>query len=82
MDLLDILEGKYYQTHTGRYFRKLPEPLLLVKTGADLYNIEEGVDLDYEYVDPTSYRYKTLLNNVSYLSLKISQLAHHPHEQK
>ena len=65
MDLLDILKGKYYQTHTGRYFSKLPEPIMLITSVDDLYDLSEGIDLDYEYVDPTSYRYKTLLNNLN-----------------
>lgn len=65
MDFLDILTGRYYQTHTGRYFEKMPEPMLFLKSQSDLYKLVEGIDLDYEYVDPTEWHYKTLLNNLN-----------------
>jgi hypothetical protein len=32
---------------------------------ADLYRLVNGVDVDYEYVDPTEWHYKTLLSNLT-----------------
>lgn len=57
MDLLDILEGRYNQTYTGRYYAKLPTPSLLATGAAPVY-------FDYEIVDPYSYQYTRLLGNI------------------
>ena len=65
MDFLDICNGRYNQTHTGRYFKQLPHNAY-VPDGEGIYDIDAttAVDVDYEYVDPTSWHYKTLLSNL------------------
>ena len=66
MDFLDICMGKYFQTHTGRYFEHLPQVLPDgIQSDEDLYKLESSRDLDYEYVDPTEWHYKTLLTNLT-----------------
>lgn len=65
MDFLDICAGRYFQTHTGRYFEHLPEVYTSITDYEQLYNVETGTDVDYEYVDPTEWRYKTLLSNLT-----------------
>lgn len=64
MDFLDIMEGKYAKTHTGRYFERLPDTVTYPATIEDIYNLSEGQDFDYEVVDPTAWRYKTLISNL------------------
>jgi hypothetical protein len=65
MDFLDILEGRYYKTHTGRYYEKLPEAITYASTVEALYELEGGIDFDYEYINPTEWRYKQIINNLS-----------------
>ena len=66
MDFLDICRGKFFQTHTGRFYEHLPTILSDgVKDTEDLYRIVSGIDVDYEYVDPTEWHYKTLLSNLT-----------------
>lgn len=65
MDLLDILEGRYHTTHTGRYFERLPVPMSYPVTVEQLYEYDEGKDFDYRIVNPEERRYKMLLNNLS-----------------
>lgn len=67
MDVLDILAGHYYQTHSARYFNRLPESISYAATIEDMYKQTEaiGIDIDFEFVDPTSWRYKTLVSNMS-----------------
>lgn len=63
MDFIDIIEGRYYKTHTGRYYPVLPK--LFTGTLSDLYNSDTGIDFDYEPVDPTAWRYRNIINNLS-----------------
>lgn len=65
MDFLDILEGRYYKTHTGRYFERLPGTVAYPTTIEQIYAIEEGQDFDYEVVDPTAWRYKQIISNLA-----------------
>lgn len=67
MDILDIYAGHYYNTHTARYFNRLPESISYGATLEDIYKMTDalGVDIDFEFVDPTSWRYKTLVTNMS-----------------
>lgn len=66
MDFLDICRGKFFQTHTGRFYEQLPTILPNgVTAPEDLYRLVTGVDVDYEYVDPTEWHYKTLLSNLT-----------------
>ena len=65
MDFLDILEGHYYKTHTGRYYEKLPEAITYATTVEALYELEGGMDFDYEYINPTEWRYKQLISNLT-----------------
>lgn len=64
MDLLDILQGRAAQTNPGTYYEKLPEALPFFTNAADLYKDAAGTPIDYEYVDPTEYHYKSLLGNM------------------
>lgn len=63
MDILDILEGKYYKTHSGTYYKKLPETARF-DTPESLYKSEVGVWFDYEIIDPSSWQYRNLLGNL------------------
>ena len=69
MDFLDICMGKYFQTHTGRFFKSLPNNSFInPESDSDkLYEIEstDAIDVDYEYVDPTEWHYKNLLGNLT-----------------
>jgi hypothetical protein len=65
MDILDIYEGRYFKTHTGRYFERLPENITFMKSPEQLGMVSDGEDFDYEIVDPTTWRYKQLFNNVT-----------------
>ena len=67
MDFLDICRGRYYQTHTGRYFESLPHNTKTTNNTDLLYEIDETAarDVDYEYVDPTEWHYKQLLSNLT-----------------
>lgn len=63
MDILDIYEGRYYKTHSGTYYQRLPAPTLYT-TALDLYNLEAGTFFDYEVVDPASWEYRNLIGNL------------------
>ena len=67
MDILDIYTGRYYQTHSARYFNHLPESISYGATLEDICKMTDaiGSDIDFEFVDPTSWRYKTLVSNMS-----------------
>ena len=67
MDILDIYNGRFYQTYSGRYFRRLPESITFLRSVEDLYKVEDGEDFDYEFVDPTSWNYKKLFGNLTEL---------------
>lgn len=64
MDILDIYHGRFYQTYSGRYFRRLPESITFLRSVEDLYKVEDGEDFDYEFVDPTAWNYKKLFGNL------------------
>ncbi len=64
MDFLDVLNGRYDKTHTGRYFERLPEAISYPTSITELYGLAVGEDVDYEFIDPTEWRYKTLLGNL------------------
>lgn len=74
MDFLDLSKGKYYQYHTGKFFLRLPEAITNITKLADLYDLDEGACFDYEYVDPTEWRYKQLLGNVSESKMAIATI--------
>ncbi len=69
MDFLDICIGKYFQTHTGRYFKCLPNNTYIDPDNDSdkLYEVENtnAIYVDYEYVDPTEWHYKNLLGNLT-----------------
>lgn len=65
MDFLDVCTGKYYQYHTGVYYVTLPNPINEITSPSDLFGFDEGAFFDYEYVDPTEWRYKQLLSNLT-----------------
>lgn len=67
MDILDIYNGRYYQTFTGRYFERLPENIVFIQSLNDLYYNEACEDFDYEFVDPTAWNYKRLFGNLTEL---------------
>lgn len=64
MDYLDLMQGRYYQTRTGKYFERLPEARLFIESSSDIDAAAVGVPFDYEVVDPFEYQYKHLLQNV------------------
>ena len=64
MDFLDILEGRYYKTHTGRYFERLPGTVTYPTSIEQIYNLVEGQDFDYDIVDPAAWRYKQIIGNL------------------
>ena len=57
MDILDILEGRFDKTFTGRYYKKLPSAST-AKTGESFFYF------DYQMVDPYSYQYVKLIGNI------------------
>ncbi len=64
MDLLDILKGKFYTTHFGKYYHYLPAPVIPTNTPDVIYDLEAPFLFDYEYVDPTAWSYKQLIGNL------------------
>ena len=56
MDYLDILNGKYYQTYDGSYYKRLP------RAGEQT---EAPIAFSYEHIDPTEWRYKQLLQGLN-----------------
>ena len=63
MDILDIYNGRYYNTYLGTYYKKLPSPTLYTSI-EDLYNLETGIFIDYEILDPASREYRTIISNL------------------
>lgn len=63
MDILDIYNGRYYNTYSGTYYKRLPSPTLYTSID-DLYNLEAGVFIDYEILDPASREYRTIISNL------------------
>ena len=57
MDILDILEGRFEQTFTGKYYKKLPSPSL-AQTQDSFFHC------DYQMIDPYSYQYVRLIGNI------------------
>ena len=60
MDFIDICMGRYQQTYTGRYLKKLPTPLFNPENEQ-----EPAIPFDYEYVDATTRTYKQLISNMT-----------------
>lgn len=63
MDYLDIITGRFMQTFVGRYYPRLPRAEL-VSTQEAAYNSVAAEYFDYEFIDPESYSYRQLLQNV------------------
>ena len=63
MDYLDLMQGKFYQLETGKYYKKLPT----AKVPGDS-TVQDpdtvGIPFDYETLDPTEWHYKQLLSNI------------------
>lgn len=63
MDYLDLMQGKFYQLETGKYYKKLPTARVPEKTiRQDPDTV--GIPFDYETLDPTEWHYKQLLQNI------------------
>lgn len=62
LDLMDILEGRFEQTCPGTYYVKKPRAVLNYESAQDGV---EGKPLDYEFIDPTSYHYRSILGNMT-----------------
>lgn len=56
MDFIDIQEGRFNETYTGRYYALIP---YLVETAAP------AVIFDFEFVDTDNRAYRTILQNVT-----------------
>lgn len=56
MDFLDICEGRYYQTYSGRYYQALPylDP-----------DAPPAIFFDYEYIDLDSRAYRHIVQNIT-----------------
>ena len=63
MDLLDVMTGRFFQTFSGRYYPKLP-PAGAVKTLSDASDVVDARYFDYEVIDPETYNYRQLLQNL------------------
>lgn len=63
MDYLDIMQGRYFSTLTGKYYEELPVGGLVEK-GKNPNTRAVGVPMDYETVDPTEWRYRNLITNL------------------
>lgn len=64
LDLMDFEQGRAEQTLDGKYFRELPEGFYAPENASQLDDMTGGAPMPYEMVDPTSYRYKSLLGNL------------------
>jgi hypothetical protein len=56
MDFLDISEGRFNQTYTGKYYKNLP---YLVE------NPEPAALFDYEYIDLDTKSYRHIISNLT-----------------
>ena len=63
MDFLDVMTGRFSQTFTGRYYPSLP-PVGTVKNINDATATVDPRYFDYEVIDPESYSYRQLLQNL------------------
>ena len=63
MDYIDVLEGRFYQTYTGKYYERMAQPVKIEDKG-ELYKRETAKIFDYEHVDVISCHYKQLLFNL------------------
>ena len=64
LDILDILEGRAEQTAPGTYYPDAPDSILYPTSAAQLGEKSTGYPIDYEYVDPASWSYRTLFSSI------------------
>lgn len=63
MDFLDVITGKFFQTFSGRYYPSLPR-VGVVASQEDAESVVDARHFDYEEIDPESYSYRQLLQNL------------------
>lgn len=76
--LLTLMLGKGHQTRRGRYYKTLPEARIYTTNPANLDADAVSVPFVYEVIDPESYEYRHVLQNVisghgSTLTIKTNQ---------
>lgn len=64
MDLLDIINGKFYCTQSGGLYKTLPDPF--TGSNAPINGAEESerIAIDYEQVNTQEWRYQQILRNM------------------
>ena len=63
MDYLDLMQGKFYQLETGKYYKRLPKAT--TPGSGEMQDPDTvGIPFDYETLDPTEWHYKQLLQNI------------------
>lgn len=65
MDFLDIVNGRFYHTQTGGFYKRLPQ-VKAQYTAEDLNGMSETerVPFDYETVNMQEWRYQQLIRNL------------------
>ena len=58
------MQGKERQTRKGRYYKKLPDARIYTTNAEHLDPDAVPVPFVYEVIDPSSYEYKHILQNV------------------
>lgn len=64
MDYLDLMQGKYFQLQSGKYYKRLPTAVMPAAESAPQDPDTVGIPFDYETLDPTEWHYKQLLQNI------------------
>lgn len=65
MDFLDIMNGRFYHTQSGGFYKRLPQ-IKATYEAADINGIgeTERIPFDYEAVNAQEWRYRQIIRNL------------------